>query len=169
MPCGVTSSSDQGHPPFSPSSTTAPTDMPTAQKGKHRRATRKQVVFYSFLSLLRRDHNTENGSPFHGGTVWSVSTRTRGVGGAGPAFPLSSPPGTTCCSPCSGATQSPARSLTWCQASRGGRSRRCCLASRAQTARQRTPALSPCCPSPEHGPQPNASIQPSPARAPVQG
>ena len=103
LPCGVTSSSDQGHPPFSPSSTPGPTDMPIpAQKGKHRRATRKQVVFYSFLSLLRRDHNTENGSPAHGGTVWSVSTRTRGAGGAGPAFPLSSPPGTTCCSPAAG-------------------------------------------------------------------
>ena len=52
--------SGQGHPPFSPSSTTGPTNTHIlAQKGKHLRATRKQVVFYSFLSLLRGEITTQ--------------------------------------------------------------------------------------------------------------
>ena len=52
--------SDQGHPPFSPSSNTGPTNTYIlAQKGKHLRATRKQVVFYSFLSLLRGEITTQ--------------------------------------------------------------------------------------------------------------
>lgn len=76
------------------------------------------MVFYSFLSLLRGEITTQRTAVLvTAHSLISLPQNTRAGGGVGSDFPLSSPPGTSCPPP--QGCLSPARSLTWCQASRG--------------------------------------------------
>lgn len=120
---------------------------------------------------MLRDHDAENSSPGHSSTVWSLSTSTRWVGEGVrfSTFFMLIPLQQGCEEPCLGSNLQHSRCI-------------CCLASdgqsqghRSHTAAQPTghgqrgKGSSPCCPSPEHWPQRNASLPLSPARDPSQG
>lgn len=158
----------QGQRPFGPASTT--NTQVLLQKGKHRRATRKQMVFYSFLLL--RGRITTRGRWSRSQRHGLASTRTRWVGGEGSGLifhphdlqPLAVPSAAGLCGapaglqPAAQAPDSPpqrAEHRVW----------ELSQLSEQRDGQSSKGALPPGCPQPQTG----WIASPAPARDPVQG